>query len=100
MITEADISPEAVITGLTTADAGDRLRRKGTNELPQENRRSPARIMLDAVEEPMLQLLLAAGVLYLVLGDLVEALILLVFALLNVLLVFIQESRTERALAA
>ena len=52
------------------------------------------------VREPMLQLLLAAGVIYLVIGDLAEALILLAFAVLNVGLVVVQESRTERALAA
>src|ERR1017187_7849046 len=54
---------------------------------------------MDAVREPMLQLLLAAGVIYLVVGDLAEALILLAFAVVNVGLVVVQESRTERALA-
>ena len=48
----------------------------------------------------MLQLLLGAGVIYLIVGDLAEALILLAFAVLNVVLVVVQESRTERALAA
>jgi Ca2+-transporting ATPase len=86
--------------GLSTEDAVDRLGRFGSNELPQERRRGPARIILDAVREPMLQLLLAAGAIYLVLGDLAEALVLLAFAVLNIALVAIQESRTERALAA
>lgn len=48
----------------------------------------------------MLQLLLGAGLLYLVLGDLAEALILLGLAVLNVILVTVQEGRTEKALAA
>jgi Ca2+-transporting ATPase len=48
----------------------------------------------------MLQLLLAAGTIYLIIGDPAEALILLGFAVLNVALVTVQESRTERALAA
>jgi Ca2+-transporting ATPase len=86
--------------GLTPAAAAERLARDGRNELPQERRRSPLRIVVDAVREPMLQLLLAAGVIYLLIGDLAEALILLGFAVLNVVLVAIQESRTERALAA
>jgi Ca2+-transporting ATPase len=88
------------IAGLTAAKAAERLQRDGSNELPQDSRRSPARIVLDAVREPMLQLLLTAGGLYLVLGDLAEALILLAFAVLNVVLVAVQEGRTERALAA
>ena len=67
---------------------------------PRTRAAAPLRIVLDAVREPMLQLLLAAGVIYLLLGDLAEALILLAFAVLNVVLVAVQESRTERALAA
>ena len=86
--------------GLTAADAAERLRRDGRNELPQERQRSAFRIVLEAVREPMLQLLLGAGVIYLFVGDLAEALILLAFAVLNVVLVVVQESRTERALAA
>ncbi len=86
--------------GLTAADAAERLRQDGRNELPQERQRGPFRIVLDALREPMLQLLLGAGVIYLFVGDLAEALILLAFALLNVVMVVVQESRTERALAA
>ena len=43
----------------------------------------------------MLQLLLTAGGLYLVLGDLAEALILLAFAVLNVVLVAVQEGHVH-----
>ncbi len=86
--------------GLTSADAAERRSRDGPNELPQERQRGPFHIILEAVREPMLQLLLGAGVLYLFVGDLAEALILLAFAVLNVVLVVVQESRTEHALAA
>ncbi len=86
--------------GLTAQQAADILRQDGPNELPRERRRGPIRIVMDAVREPMLQLLLAAGVLYLIVGDLAEALILLAFAVLNVILVAVQEGRTEHALAA
>lgn len=87
-------------TGLSSQEAARRLHDHGANELPQERRRGPFRIVIDALREPMLQLLLGAGVIYLVIGDLAEALILLGFAVLNVALVAYQESRTERALAA
>ncbi len=86
--------------GLTQTEAAARLLRDGPNRLPAEQQRGLGRIVFDAVKEPMLQLLLAAGLLYLLLGDLAEALILLAFACLNVLLVVVQENRTERALAA
>ena len=48
----------------------------------------------------MLALLLAGGVIYLALGDLKEALILLVFATMSVLITVVQETRTERVLEA
>jgi Ca2+-transporting ATPase len=86
--------------GLTAIEAARRLAVDGLNELPQERRRSIGRIAADALREPMLQLLLAAGALYLVLGDVAEALILLAFALLNVVMVILQENRSEKALAA
>ena len=86
-------------TGLSTVDANEILRRDGPNDLPQELNRDLLRIVLDAFQEPMLQLLFAAGLIYLIIGELAEALILLAFAVLNVGLVVVQESRTERALA-
>jgi Ca2+-transporting ATPase len=48
----------------------------------------------------MLALLLGGGAIYLVLGDLKEAIILLVFASMSVLITVIQEARTERVLEA
>ena len=44
----------------------------------------------------MLALLPGGGVIYLALGDLKEALILLAFATMSVLLTVVQETRTER----
>ncbi len=98
--TQATDRQVAADQGLTAAEAAARLLRDGRNELPQERQRGMARIVLDAVREPMLLMLLGAGVLYLVIGDLAGALILLAFAVLNVVLVVVQESRMERALAA
>ena len=48
----------------------------------------------------MFALLLAAGTIYLVLGDLAEAMMLLAFATLSVTIAIVQESRSERVLEA
>jgi len=48
----------------------------------------------------MLALLLGSGAIYLILGDLKEAIILLTFASLSVVITVIQEARTERVLEA
>jgi P-type Ca2+ transporter type 2C len=88
------------MTGLTEFDAQSRLRTEGHNELPRQDRRTPLRIMIEVVREPMLILLLTGGLVYLVFGDLKEALILLVFATMSVVITVVQETRTERVLEA
>ncbi|WP_181699657.1 cation-translocating P-type ATPase [Chthonobacter albigriseus] len=86
--------------GLTTAEAAERLRTDGYNELPRPDRRTTLRILGEVVREPMLALLLGGGLVYLLLGDLKEALILVAFATLSVAITVVQESRTERVLEA
>ena len=95
-----DPSPFASIRGLSEEEAQARLKAEGYNELPRPDRRTPLRIVLDVVREPMLALLLGGGVIYLALGDLREALILLAFATLSVVITVVQETRTERVLEA
>ncbi len=86
--------------GLSDAEAQARLLVEGPNELPRATRRTPWRIALEVVREPMLALLLGAGVVYLVLGDRQEAVILLVFASMSIVITVVQEARTERVLEA
>ena len=96
----ADTATSAGGEGLSAADAQARLKAEGYNELPREGRRTAPRIVLEVIREPMLALLLGGGVVYLLLGDLQEALILLAFATLSVVITVVQESRTERVLEA
>src|SRR4249919_1793043 len=95
-----DTSSPSSLRGLSEADAQTRLRTHGYNELPRAHRRTPFRIVLEVLREPMLALLLGGGVIYLVLGDLQEAVILLAFATMSVLITVVQEARTERVLEA
>ncbi|MBW6506815.1 MAG: cation-translocating P-type ATPase [Rhodobacteraceae bacterium] len=92
--------PQEPFQGLSAAEAAARLLREGANELPRARRRGPARIVLEVLREPMLALLLGAGLVYLALGDTGEALILLAFACLSVAITVVQEARTERVLEA
>ncbi len=90
----------APMRGLTTAEAAARLAADGPNALPRAKRRSPLRIILNVLREPMLALLLAGGVVYLLLGSRAEALILLAFACMSIGITAVQEARTERVLEA
>jgi Ca2+-transporting ATPase len=90
----------AAVRGLSEHEAGARLAAEGFNELPRQEHRSVAAIVVELLREPMLLLLLAGGAIYLVLGDRGEALILLGFASLSVVISMVQETRTERVLEA
>jgi len=76
--------------GLTPQQAADRLRTEGPNELPRPGLRSFGRIVVDVIREPMFGLLLAAGAIYLLLGDLAEALLLLAFASISVAIAIVR----------
>ena len=86
--------------GLSSAQAALRLRQHGFNELPRAARRSLWRIALEILRQPMFALLLTAGVIYAVLGEPLDGLVLLAFATLSVAITIIQESRSETVLEA
>ncbi|MGL6044079.1 MAG: cation-transporting P-type ATPase, partial [Sandaracinobacteroides sp.] len=86
--------------GLATADVEAALAANGPNELAKAGRRSVFRIVGEVIREPMLALLLAGGLAYLLLGNLAEALILLGFATFSVGVTVVQETRTEHVLDA
>ncbi|MFZ5780583.1 MAG: cation-translocating P-type ATPase [Pseudomonadota bacterium] len=86
--------------GLSEAQARSRLQVEGFNDLPASGGRSVLNILGDVLREPMFALLLGAGAVYLVLGDLSEALILMAFATISISISVIQETRSERVLEA
>jgi Ca2+-transporting ATPase len=91
---------EKDFAGLTQAEVEERLAVDGYNELPSSKKRSLLRIVLEVVREPMFLLLIACGVLYLILGDMEEALMLLGFVFVVMAITLYQEQKTERALEA
>ncbi len=95
-----DPAEEIGLEGLSSAEAALRLASDGPNELPQPRRRTLARIALEVVREPMFQLLVAAALIYLLLGDTGEALMLLAFVVMIIVITLVQERRTERVLEA
>ena len=53
------------VRGLTETEAQARLHLEGFNELPQQDRRTPFRIVAEVMREPMLALLVGGGLVYL-----------------------------------
>lgn len=86
--------------GLSSAEAARRRARAGPNLLPRDAPRRWPRILAGVFGEPMLLLLLTAGIVYLLLGDPEEAIALLCSIAAVVGLAFYQALRSEHALQA
>ena len=88
------------LTGLGEAEAGARLLAEGANEIPAQKQRTLPAIAFEVVREPMFLMLLAAGALYLLMGEPADASMLLGFVFVAMAITIVQERRTDRALDA
>jgi Mg2+-importing ATPase len=86
--------------GLTSAEAAQRLRQDGPNALGGEGRRGPLAVLVSQFASPLVLILVAASVVSLAVGDRVEAGIILTIVAMSALLGFVQEARSEAAVAA
>ena len=96
---EARPAPDAAEpAGLSAPEAARRLLAEGPNLLPGSTPKSNTAIVLKVVTEPMFLMLLAAGGIYLALGDPAEAIFLLGFVFVVIGITLAQERKTQRAL--
>lgn len=72
----------------------------GYNELPKSKVKRSYSIILDVLKEPMVYILLSCGLIYFIIGDRQEAILLLIFLLIIVGITIAQETKAERALEA
>ena len=91
------ISPEK---GLSSAEAEERLAKYGENVLADEKKAKPLKIFLGQFRDVMIMILLAATVVSFFLGEIYDAVTIVIIVLLNAILGFVQEYRTERTLIA
>ena len=89
-----------VATGLTTAEAAARLARDGPNTIGGSGRRTLLAILVAQVASPLVLILVAASLVSLVVGDDVTAGIILAIVAMSAALGFVQEARSETAVAA
>ena len=88
------------LSGLSGAEAIERLRADGPNDLPAQERQTFVHALVDGIREPMTALLLGCGAIYFFLSDSHEAAMLLAFVAFIVAITLYQERKTERAIAA
>ena len=93
-------APTPTAAGLTSAQAELQLRRDGPNSIGTEGRRSLLRVLVAQFANPLVLILVAASIVSIVVGDRVEAGIILAIVAMSAALGFVQEARSEAAVAA
>jgi len=86
------------MNGLTTKTARERLKQDGENELAAAAKRRPLRMFLGQFRDVMVLILLAATGISAFLGEITDAVTIILIVLLNAILGFLQEYRTEQTL--
>jgi P-type Ca2+ transporter type 2C len=86
--------------GLTSAEANLRLEKYGSNEIPISEKHNLWWVILEVMREPMFILLAAAAFIYVSMGEKAESLLVAAFALMTIMLVIIQQNRSEKAIQA
>jgi len=94
------VPPRVAATGLTSVQAVERLRIDGPNTIGGTGRRTLLAILVAQVASPLVLILVAASLVSLVVGDDVTATIILAIVVLSAALGFVQEARSETAVAA
>ena len=94
------MNEQKLFSGLSAEAAASRLKTEGYNEMPTPDKRGFLRILSEVVRQPMFALLIGGGIVYLLLGDRLEAFFLLFFACFSIAITIVQESRSERVLEA
>ena len=86
--------------GLTTEQAEQLLKEYGENSLGSEKKAAPLKIFAGQFKDLMVLILLAASVVSAAIGEFYDALTIIIIVMLNAILGFIQEYRTEKTLIA
>ncbi|MGG7176556.1 calcium-translocating P-type ATPase, PMCA-type [Clostridium paraputrificum] len=94
------IQEKTLIPGLTTREAEKRMNNFGLNELQHKKKASPIMIFLAQFNDFMVWVLMGATVISGVMGDTADAITIVIIVIVNAILGFIQEFKTEKSLEA
>lgn len=87
-------------TGLTSTQVKQRQEQYGANQLKGKPGKSPIIKFLEQFNQPLLYILLIAGVVKAFLGEWVNAWVIWAVTLINAIIGFVQEAKAENAIAA
>ncbi|MEG1256041.1 calcium-translocating P-type ATPase, PMCA-type [Clostridium sp.] len=84
--------------GLSTSEIEDRLKEYGLNELQGKKGVSPIKIFLSQFNDVIIWILMVATFISGVMGDKADAITILIIVIMNAILGFVQEYKTEKSL--
>lgn len=87
-------------SGLSAAEAADRLARDGENALKEKDPPTRLQMFLSQLKDPMIYILLGAAAISVFLKEYSDAVIILCVVLLNAVVGMVQEGKAQRALEA
>jgi Ca2+-transporting ATPase len=88
-----------LLKGLNALEVLESRKHFGFNELEFKERKRLLQLLLEVMKEPMFLLLLICGIIYFIIGEFTEAIILLFWVLMVVFITFYQYSKAEKALS-
>ena len=94
------IQEKELTKGLTTKEAEKRIENFGLNELEHKSKASAIKIFLSQFNDFMVWVLIAATIISGIIGDTADAITILIIVIINAILGFVQEFRTEKSLEA
>lgn len=86
--------------GLSTREAEKRVKTYGLNELKHNKKKSPVLIFLSQFNDFLVWVLIGATIISGFIGDKADAITILIIVIVNAILGFVQEFRTEKSLEA
>jgi len=87
-------------TGLTNAEAEKRLAKHGPNKLKGKPKKSVFALFLGQLQDMLIYVLLASSFITILIGEYVDAIIILLVVVLNAVIGVVQEFKAEKALEA
>lgn len=88
------------LNGLSSTEAKERLETNGENKLAGKKKKSIISLFFAQINDVMIYILLGAAIISAVVGEVSDAIIILIVILVNALIGLIQESKAEKALDA
>ena len=94
------IEEKLINLGLSSREADNRKKKFGTNELIREKKKSPLMVFISQFNDLMVWVLLASTIISGLMGDTADAITIVTIVIVNAILGFVQEFKTEKSLEA